>query len=892
MSVEELADRVVREGLAGLDDVDAVDEAVEELISDSDDYWLASPGDDGDGEVVVLVSTLVDTGMTFTHRVTAAEVHSGDLELAPDLSVVLWNVRRGLPLDDGSGLVVEEFPGRGVSLLTGPVGWLEAVRPGELLAFRRTDGALSVEVVAESEVGDGAREVEALRDAAARWIGAGRGEEEVPVVMEAMALDPTLFRTPVPPVGELLVAAGLERRGHEWGWAGEEWRTRREQFAAGESGVRRLYGFDACCERAYQRVEAAFEAHGSAGEVDFRTLAGDLGHGAVAAAFVASNEHRLGDVAAFAAGAASATSGRHLAPGLALLGLARLAGGDAPGALEVLRSAVLADPGLPVAANQLAVLELDRGDLSRAHTLAVQAGVDADLIDLIDDERARQAALRPSAGRNDPCPCGSGKKFKRCCAVGGPLPLAQRVPLVLRRISYFTDGPECHDVTFGLGISAAGGHDDLAAAITRFSHDMFLADVAIHEGGLGETYLAQRGALLAGDEAELAGRLLGEPLRLWEITSVVERESLIVRDTATGEEITVSEHRGSEGREPGELLLCRSATVGDEPILFGVPLLVPLRHRARVLEMLDGWVDADSIAMWYGSLFLAPHVTNREGEQIVGRRTVLELADDPGGIVAALDGAYERVEGLGDVEGPGSGEGPGDGEEEAVVWHDIVVLDGAERVIRATLRLDGTRLTVESNSEQRQERVLDTLEDLLDFEIVDDEVLDALQLAADDLADGDGGGGNGGIPGPLGPGDVPDEVREALEQHIAETEQRWVDESIPALGGLTPRQALDDPTRREDLMALLREMRAMQLPEGAVGCRRSGSRGSSGSAAGRASGRGRSATGLFGPGAAPDLALLCPAALKRTWVRPARTAASAGMQQPSTARTAVADSAG
>jgi uncharacterized protein len=25
----------------------------------------------------------------------------------------------------------------------------------------------------------------------------------------------------------------------------------------------------------------------------------------------------------------------------------------------------------------------------------------------------------PKIGRNDPCPCGSGKKFKKCCAVGG-----------------------------------------------------------------------------------------------------------------------------------------------------------------------------------------------------------------------------------------------------------------------------------------------------------------------------------------------------------------------------------------------------------------------------------------------------------------------------------------
>src|ERR1700693_3526636 len=29
-----------------------------------------------------------------------------------------------------------------------------------------------------------------------------------------------------------------------------------------------------------------------------------------------------------------------------------------------------------------------------------------------------------SAGRNDPCPCGSGRKYKKCCAAGGiPVPV-------------------------------------------------------------------------------------------------------------------------------------------------------------------------------------------------------------------------------------------------------------------------------------------------------------------------------------------------------------------------------------------------------------------------------------------------------------------------------------
>ncbi len=30
-------------------------------------------------------------------------------------------------------------------------------------------------------------------------------------------------------------------------------------------------------------------------------------------------------------------------------------------------------------------------------------------------EPARVAPAAPKVGRNDPCPCGSGKKFKKCC---------------------------------------------------------------------------------------------------------------------------------------------------------------------------------------------------------------------------------------------------------------------------------------------------------------------------------------------------------------------------------------------------------------------------------------------------------------------------------------------
>ena len=45
--------------------------------------------------------------------------------------------------------------------------------------------------------------------------------------------------------------------------------------------------------------------------------------------------------------------------------------------------------------------------------------------DLSDDEPGDELSQQPVAGtirvgRNEPCPCGSGKKYKKCCGKGGP----------------------------------------------------------------------------------------------------------------------------------------------------------------------------------------------------------------------------------------------------------------------------------------------------------------------------------------------------------------------------------------------------------------------------------------------------------------------------------------
>ena len=57
-----------------------------------------------------------------------------------------------------------------------------------------------------------------------------------------------------------------------------------------------------------------------------------------------------------------------------------------------------------------------------------------------------------------------------------------------------------------------------------------------------------------------------------------------------------------------------------------------------------------------------------------------------------------------------------------------------------------------------------------------------------------------------------------LEEFIHDYETNWLDESIPALDGHTPRQAAADPTRRADLIRLLDCFPAGAAP-GRHGCR-------------------------------------------------------------------------
>lgn len=109
--------------------------------------------------------------------------------------------------------------------------------------------------------------------------------------------------------------------------------------------------------------------------------------------------------------------------------------------------------------------------------------------------------------------------------------------------------------------------------------------------------------------------------------------------------------------------------------------------------------------------------------------------------------------------------------------------------------IEGDRATIDANSTKRAAR----LERSLLKAAPGATLIRRQERAIDEARDRPGGSEA------LDPAEHP-EVARALDQFIRRLEVGWVDEPIPALGGLTPRKALADDAVRPELEALLDDM--------------------------------------------------------------------------------------
>ena len=428
-------------------------------------------------------------------------------------------------------------------------------------------------------------------------------------------------------------------------------------------------------------------------------------------------------------------------------------------------------------------------------------------------------------GRNDPCSCGSGKKYKRCCLVrggrGGAYTKEERVEAI-QALGYYSEEPEnvaledkAYDEFWGDFHYAELGENGPYVAQT--SKDAFDAWFAWDRESLPGRCLVDRlledasmASLSEGARAYLqAGR--GTCLRIYEVTSVVPGASLTLRDMVASREVTVHEKAGSRTLKRWDVVAARVFPMGasGQPEVDGGFLSFGrmraetvrelIRERLQEFRRTRGveaardpgqafWIPLAPalhqawIACWLPMSL--PEIQNTDGEPLVLSRTRFELVDREQ-VVAALECARELSR--------------GPGEEASWSWFASKKMS-EQSTILGRFVLGETELVLETNSEERTKRGRAFIERRARGAVrhIGTTLTDLWQAAAnapEDASDGEASA------------DLPLEVTEKLMlKRYDEHYRGWLDERIPALGGATPREAAGSAELQPALVELLKDL--------------------------------------------------------------------------------------
>ncbi len=220
--------------------------------------------------------------------------------------------------------------------------------------------------------------------------------------------------------------------------------------------------------------------------------------------------------------------------------------------------------------------------------------------------------------RNEPCPCGSRRKFKRCCqeALENPGVLARQHNAVGSRIQAWAFEHHGEQVHAGFE-EVVGGRQGLVLgdADVQLIATWVLSDRELPNGATIAQRYARR-ADISCEERDVAGRIASARLGLLKVDAVAPGRSLSMHDLTRDEIVNVSSHDVSLSVKPGDVILARIMDGPPAPSLWG-PVAILDRHSGRELRDL-----------------------------LMTRVQTLGLQDEPGCLAIAMQAASREITGL------------------------------------------------------------------------------------------------------------------------------------------------------------------------------------------------------------------------------------------------------
>jgi hypothetical protein len=421
-------------------------------------------------------------------------------------------------------------------------------------------------------------------------------------------------------------------------------------------------------------------------------------------------------------------------------------------------------------------------------------------------------------GRNDPCPCGSGKKYKQCCLKAEQAKIAsdrsEAVPKAINWLftKYGQTAREALDEGFfgGLDDDEYAMLQDLPGdsyqGIMINAMEWFLADGVMtikgQEHRVADLLLDRGGPLFSAEQRQWIELLTTMPLSLYEVVAVIPGESMTLRDVMLPESppVVIREKSGSQQANLYDLMAARILPVENHFELSGAVYAFPRSRSWDLLEELrdemEG-VEPDSpLAKEITSVIIPYHwlqlfVNAFEMPQLVDHLTgePLLFVTDHYWVQnwTALD---QALSGEADIEGC---------REEG--WNRL--FEGEDGLIRRYLSIDAGKRQDRIKVSYRTQQYAD--EGRPWFEAV---AGTAVAFVSREISDPKGMLANlqpNESKETSAPVELPPEMlTEIIEKRIRQLYADWADKPLPILGDRTPRKAIQTPEGLEQVKFLLR----------------------------------------------------------------------------------------
>ena len=448
-------------------------------------------------------------------------------------------------------------------------------------------------------------------------------------------------------------------------------------------------------------------------------------------------------------------------------------------------------------------------------------------------------------GRNDPCPCGSGKKYKRCC-------LEQQSAIY----SFWAQQRDASDQLtrdmlrfaerrFGDQIHVAWKHFNMTDLPFPFDaypaeQQIFLPYFLFHwdpqrprtgkgtirRGGIvARWYELEKGGQLSEMERLFLEQSTTQPLSFFEVLWSEPGERIRLRDILIGGETEVVERSGSRMLQKGDIVYAQiwklptlsilgcTAPIGIPPTWKGevIGLRKQLRKKIakqnRDLTPDDLVRHQDAIRLKYltirDGLYTPPRLANTDGDPLVFHtlKFRIESPERAFNALAPLALLQSKEELLEEAK---FGK---DGRLESIEFNwrkkGNRKIPSWDNTILGNIKIAGQSVIAEVNSENRAKLLRAEIERRLGASVTHqsttaqtaDEMLAKASKRTKAQAKKDDEFEQALLRDP--------EAKRRLQQIIQKQVEDWVNQKVPALGGRTPSEAVRDPDGREIVESLL-----------------------------------------------------------------------------------------